>query len=336
MTTDPAEAFRPQAWLRGAHLQSILPSLPPRRWLAQRRSRLVRQRAEHTQLDCEGQAVLQVATTRAAPDQSVAGRVALLLHGWEGNSDSCYILSLAALLLDNGFDVVRLNLRDHGGTHALNRELFHSCRLPEMQAAVRVLARQYASSRLYLAGFSLGGNFWLRVAAAGVPGNVAGVAAISPVLDPDRAMQAMERGLPVYERYFISKWSRSLRHKQRSWPDDYEFAGLLRYRSLRGMTRELVQRHTDFADMESYLQGYAITGNRLASLTVPTSILAAADDPIIPADDLARLARPPQLRLHCEPHGGHCGFIDSLGGPSFADRFVLRAFQRPYAGCSGS
>ena len=84
-----------------------------------------------------------------------SARTAVLVHGWEGNAESLYILSLAQQLFDLGFDVVRLNLRDHGDTHHLNRELFHSCRLPEvvgavqrMQAAAR---RRAAASRRLLA-----------------------------------------------------------------------------------------------------------------------------------------------------------------------------------------
>ena len=72
----------------------------------------------------------------------IAGRsrtMAVLLHGWEGSAQSLYVLSLAQTLHAAGFDVVRLNLRDHGDTHHLNRELFHSCRLPEVVGAVRRL-----------------------------------------------------------------------------------------------------------------------------------------------------------------------------------------------------
>ena len=93
------------------------------------------------------------------------GRIAVLVHGWEGNAESLYILSLGQQLFDRGFDVVRLNLRDHGDTHHLNRELFHSCRLPEVVGAVQSLQAVVPGQPLHLVGFSLGGNFMLRVAA---------------------------------------------------------------------------------------------------------------------------------------------------------------------------
>ena len=77
----------------------------------------------------------------------------MLLHGWEGGAQALYVQSAGAELLRQGFDVVRLNLRDHGGTQALNQELFHSCRLPEVVGAVAAVAARVAPGRLYLAGF---------------------------------------------------------------------------------------------------------------------------------------------------------------------------------------
>jgi predicted alpha/beta-fold hydrolase len=264
---------------------------------------------------------MRALVTRAG--EPPAARAALLLHGWEGSAESMYVLSLGAELLAHGYDVVRLNLRDHGDTQHLNRELFHSCRLPEVIEAVRQVAERYVDSRLHLAGFSLGGNFLLRV-----PANVAGVVAISPVLDPEQALRALEQGWTLYHRYFVDRWSRSLRTKQRAWPGEFEFSELLRMRNLRDMTAALVRDHTEFADAASYLEGYAVTGSRLASLRVPARILTSEDDPIIPVADVARLADSPYLRVQRESWGGHCGFIENLHAASFADRFVVEQFSR--------
>ena len=113
-------------------------------------------------LDCGDGVRLQAFHAAAAGGE---GRVAVLLHGWEGSADSTYVLALAQQLYDRGFDVVRLNLRDHGATHHLNRELFHSCRLPEVVGAIRRIQLMFPGKPLHLAGFSLGGNFMLRAAA---------------------------------------------------------------------------------------------------------------------------------------------------------------------------
>jgi predicted alpha/beta-fold hydrolase len=322
------DRFRPPAWLRNAHLQSILPSLPPLRQLAGRRARAVVAGAEEWLLDCGEGTRLQAWHTPAPAAKAAGGRLALLLHGWEGSADSAYVLSLAAELLRRGYAIVRLNLRDHGDTHHLNPELFHSCRLPEVVGAVQAIAARARPRRLYFAGFSLGGNFLLRVAASGqAPAALNGVVAISPVLEPARTLDAMESGLPVYERYFVRKWLKSLRIKERHWPERYDIDATVRDRTLRGMTAALVDRHTEYPTLQEYLSGYAITGARLARLAAPARLLTAADDPIIPADDLARLAASPQLEVVRTRYGGHCGFIDRPGRPSFADRFVLETFD---------
>lgn len=329
------ERFDPPRWLRAAHLQTSLSSLPPRRWLSQRRAQPLRRAAQPWVIELGALGRLR-ALLSTSPDGGPRG-VAVLLHGWEGNADSTYVLSLGAELYAAGFDVVRLNLRDHGGTHGLNRELFHSCRLPEVAAAVRAIAARFAPRPVQLAGFSLGGNFFLRVAAEpDPPGNLRRVVAVSPVLHPENALRALEQGPRLYHHYFVRRWSRSLRAKQRSWPQDFDFGQLLKLRDLRAMTAALVREHTDFTTLHEYLDGYAITGGRLRTLQVPAHLLCAADDPIIPAGDLARLATHPLLEVTSLPNGGHCGFVERLGGPSFADRYVLARFASLEGSASSS
>ena len=125
-----------------------------------RRGRLMRQAAPLTAaarevlLDCGEGVRLQCFIS--APSHGVGAPV-VLLHGWEGSATSLYVLSLARQLFERGLEVVRLNLRDHGDTHHLNQELFHSCRLPEVVGAVAALQRLLGGRPLQLVGFSLGG-----------------------------------------------------------------------------------------------------------------------------------------------------------------------------------
>ncbi|MCW5808731.1 MAG: hypothetical protein KIT31_40650, partial [Deltaproteobacteria bacterium] len=64
----------------------------------------------------------------------------------------------------------------------------------------------------------------------------------------------------------------------------------------------------------------------------PATIVAALDDPIIPAGDLDRLPREPRLRIVVTEQGGHCGFIESLGAGSWAERFIHAEFERQLSG----
>ena len=253
------------------------------------------------------------------------GRVVVLLHGWEGSAESLYVLSLGQLLFDRGFDIVRLNLRDHGDTHHLNRELFHSCRLPEVVGAMSNLQKLFPGKHLNLVGFSLGGNFMLRVAAQAGDAHldIAKVIAVSPVLDPGATLIALEQGMPGYQLYFVRKWMRSLLKKQAVWPGDYDFREIGRLADLRRMTAELIRRFTEFPSLDDYLNGYSIMDGRLSRLEVPATIITALDDPIIPAHSIERLARPPSLHLTVTRYGGHCGFLDRLTGPSWVEQRMV-------------
>lgn len=330
MTEPLTDNFRPRRWLRGRHFQTILPSWPPRHASVARRAIPVREAAEELLLECGDGVTLQAFHSSPAKRGREPGKkLAILLHGWEGSAESHYQLSLSQSLFEQGLEVVRLNLRDHGGTHHLNRELFHSCRLPEVVGAVQALARRFPMP-LVLGGFSLGGNFMLRVAShrEGRDLPIERVIAISPVLDPAVTMTTLERGFPVYERYFIRKWGRSLARKQLTWPDVYDFEELLRMGKLREMTRELVIKHTEYSRLEDYLAGYAITGDRLTSLSAPATVIISRDDPIIEANDLARLARSPNLEIVATAHGGHCGFIEGLRDGNWIDRQVTALLSR--------
>jgi hypothetical protein len=141
-------------------------------------------------------------------------------------------------------------------------------------------------------------------------------------------LDALERGPAIYHRYFMHKWRRSLRLKQAAWPDHYDFGDIIGDESLRSMTERMVLRYTDYPDLATYLAGYAITGSVLETLDAPARLITSEDDPMIHVRDLARIARPQSLELIVTPRGGHCGYMDSLRGPSWIDRRIALELER--------
>lgn len=319
--------FTPPRWLSNPHLQSILPGLRVRRLWLLRRARDLLAASDTQILDCgDGVRLLGHYSGQSFLGRPAAKQLVVLLHGWEGSAESLYVLSLGSQLFAHGCDVYRLNFRDHGPSHHLNEDLFHSCRLNEVLGALRRLQHMYPEHRLAVAGFSLGGNFAMRVAAqapnAGL--RLERAIAICPVLRPHSTMDLLERGSFVYRQYFIAKWKRSLQLKQRLFPQRFDFTHILAQNSLKLMTELLVSKYSEFPNLDAYLNGYSIIGDVLADLRVPSHVLFALDDPIIPAEDLRLLAPSPALDIIAVPHGGHCGFIDRLGAPTWADRSVTR------------
>ncbi|HET9033846.1 MAG TPA: alpha/beta fold hydrolase [Dokdonella sp.] len=318
-----AADYQPPRLLRNPHLQSVLASSGVRRLLFRRRLSLLERGATEHVLDCgDGVRLLGLHTPQRT--LATARGLVVLLHGWEGSVQSSYVLHTGSRLLADGYDVFRLNFRDHGATHALNRELFHSCRLDEVVGAVAAVARMFPERALAIVGFSLGGNFALRVALrapdAGIPLSYA--LAVCPAISPSDAMDAIEQAPWFYEAYFLRKWRRSLLLKQRAFPQPPLFAPADMRGNLRELTRALVLRHTGFESIEAYFDGYSIAGDRLAAMRVPTTILTSVDDPIIPVAEFRALTLPPCVELDIAPAGGHCGFIRSLALNSWTEDYI--------------
>jgi predicted alpha/beta-fold hydrolase len=320
--------FQPSGLLSSPHLQSVLASVPPRRSLVRRRARIFSALSRDVIAEC-GAGVRLLGHVALAPDGG-NGRMVVMIHGWEGSAESTYMLSVAPALLARGYSVFRLNLRDHGASHHLNEDLFHSCRLDEVVGAFAWIQRSYPDMRLSAVGYSLGGNFALRVADAAPAAalQLDRVVAVCPVLNPAQTMIALDRGWSVYRNYFIRRWRHSLLKKSAVFPERYSFGKLTEFSNLTDMTEYFVMRYTDFPDLYTYLNGYALTGERLAGLTVAASMLLADDDPVIPVEGLTDMHVPAALAVYRAEFGGHCGFLEGLGLRSWLDKFLLDELEK--------
>ncbi len=317
--------FRPPLGMRSPHFQSLMNSSPIRRVLIRRRTGSFCTDAEKWLLDGGDGIRLE---GFYSPNPSGLG-LAILFHGWEGSAESNYLLSSAAALFNAGLSVFRLNFRDHGDSHHLNEEIFHSCRLPEVVNAVEDICRRIDDRPVYLGGFSLGGNFALRVAVEAGRRDIPlrRVVAVSPAINPHQVLNALERGPRIYERYFIRKWRRSLSLKQDCFPGLYDFSEWFRIDNLREQTAYLISQYTDFPSLEAYLDGYSVIGDYLRRLEVPTTIITAGDDPVIPVEDFFDLPENPALRLRVTTHGGHCGFLESWRLNSWIESYLVEQFR---------
>ena len=317
-----ANDYQPPKWLRNPHLQSALSSSTLRRRRGLRALNASGARTTEHIFD-GGQGVRLQGWHSALPDGGGQG-LALLLHGWEGSVDSSYMRMTAACLLEAGFDVVRLNFRDHGQTHHLNEGLFHSNLLDEVVQAAGDVARRFPARRMVVAGYSLGGNFALRLALRAPAAGLAleRAVAVCPVLDPATTMTEMEREHPLYHWYFQRKWRSSLERKRELFPAVHDYDKTVLSKGLRELTDWLVERHTDFGSLDDYFNGYSIAGERLATLQVPADILMAEDDPVIPVGTFRDWQLPTHAHLEIAPWGGHCGFIENAACDGFAERWV--------------
>jgi len=324
MPATTAGSFRRGGALANPHVQSMLASSGLRKAVARMRfPKLHANSVEHI-LDCGDGVRLQGFLSRQRVQPQTRGLV-ILLHGWEGSVESSYILVSAGRLLAAGFDVFRLHFRDHGDTHHLNEELFHSCRIDEVVGATRAIQELFQPDKLLIAGFSLGGNFALRVAlrSPGAGIHLSHAFAVCPPIDPAGSLTQIEVSPWVYQHYFIAKWTGSLRRKQALFPQRYDFSEWLKRPNLRDLTARMVESYTDYDHIDKYLRGYSIAGDALAQMTVPATIVTATDDPVIPISDYHALALPSGVELILTDHGGHCGFIENWRLTSWIEELMV-------------
>ncbi|HOS38300.1 MAG TPA: alpha/beta fold hydrolase [Spirochaetota bacterium] len=302
----PNDAFTPPIALRNPIIQSLLASsalraIGPNPMLAAEREVIV---------DAGGGVRLQgFLSTHSARPRSLV----ILLHGWEGSAASAYMKRTGRFLYRTGYDVFRLNLRDHGTSHHLNEGLFLGTLIEEVFAAIRAISAG-AGVPSVLAGFSLGANFALRVARRAAVEPVPGlrhILCVNPPLDPHASTLAID-GIGIFRNYFLKKWKRSLAIKQSCFPAAYDFSGILAMRSCMAITDALMARHTSFASSREYFDGYTLTDGRVDRVGVPTTVITAEDDPVVPARDFHALEGVKDLSLIVHRYGGHCGYIENV------------------------
>lgn len=325
-----APEFIPAPLIRHAQIQSALATKRPRRrrWL--RSGSRMEAVATHHVLDAGGGVRLSGYLSRQ--DSARARGLVVLIHGWEGSHDSTCLYSMACALFAANYDVFRLNLRDHGGTHHLNREVFHSARIDEVLGAIRAVQASVPAQPLFVVGFSLGGNFALRV---GLHGPAAGIQprltiGICPSVNPRATIEAIDQGSRMFRWYFMRKWRATVNAKAAAWPE-YAVAGeaYLHMSRLIDITARFAEEQTEFGGLEPYLAACTLAPEQILSAPSPLAIITAADDPVIPLADFRGLGVRGALRaFEVTAHGGHCGFIENLGLDSWAEKRVLALLER--------
>ncbi len=299
------KTFNPSFVFRSPHLQSIMASSQ------------LRVPRKNIMLDCSREIIIDTSVDsrlQAYISHHAASRgMIIILHGWEGSSSSAYVLSTGDYFYNLGFSICRLNLRDHGDSHHLNAGLFHGALLEETFDAVNYLSRQSDNLPVYLIGFSMGGNFALRIAMthASIPiTNLKHVFAISPPLDPHKTTLAIDNGYFFYRKYFLKKWKRSLVKKQQLFPEKYNFNKIMQAETCMELTENLMPYFPELTTYRDYFKLYTLQNDSFQKLNIPVKIFISEDDPVIPLVDYQSLQENEFFRISMQKYGGHCGFLD--------------------------
>jgi predicted alpha/beta-fold hydrolase len=237
----------------------------------------------------------------------------IALHGLEGSSTAHYIAGLADKAWAAGFNVVRLNQRNCGGTEHLSATLYHSGLSADVDVVLRELAAE-GLAHIGVVGYSLGGNLALKLAGDygdRAPAALTAVVAVSPVMDLPRCVAALERSSnAIYQWNFVRNLKARMRRKAAAFPDRFSAAPLARVRTVRDFDEAYTAPHFGFRDATDYY--YRAASLRVVDrIRVPALVLTAADDPFVPVESFhsPELRANPHITVHVSRHGGHCAFV---------------------------
>jgi hypothetical protein len=333
--------FEPRRGLTNGHLQTIVGNFLPRPPF---RLSSVSEAVEVDPVD--GSRVLCHCHWQAEHPQADldrAGRLTVILvHGLEGSSDSRYIQGIAARAWAAGCNVIRMNMRNCGGTETLTPTLYHSGLSGDVGAVVRHYAERFGLKRVALVGYSMGGNLVLKL--AGEWGNqppLCAVAAVCPAIDLAPGADALHEPLNrPYERRFLLGLMARYARKAKLFPGIYVPAGEIGpVRSIRQFDDKIVARYWGFRDAGDYY--YRAASARVVDrIAVPTLILCAQDDPFIRLfpETRAKLLANPHVTFVETRHGGHCAYLSRDPGNEihWAEAAVIRFLLAVTAEAHGS
>lgn len=269
---------------------------------------------------------VQVLVKEQSPSRGAIGEL-ILVHGLEGSSEAGYMRSLAQAAVEAGFRANRLNMRSCGGTDHLCRTLYHAGLTADLRHVIESM-RAEGRGPIYIAGFSLGANVVLKLAGElgeQGPDFLAGVCAVSTPIDLNACVMKMSEGRNrLYEWRFLVRLKERYRRRQRAMPALFPYRDLDKIRTVYTFDDQVTARAFGFGTADNY---YATQSSLrfLPHIQVPTLLVQAKDDPLIPfrVFDAPAISQNPHIRLLAVEHGGHLGFLSRTAPRFWLDAVVV-------------
>src|SRR6266403_4331772 len=310
MTRTDEKPFRPHPLLKNGHAMTVAAAFIPRHFVLPR----AEERCFEVDADSKllGHCHWQEGKDRAAP-------VLVLVHGLEGSSASSYMLGIGEKAWQRGFHIIRLNQRNCGGTERLTPTLYNSGMSADYRAAFDELSGGDGFSRIFFAGYSMGGNLVTKMAGEcgdAVPSGLRGVAAVCPALDLGACAGALERrNNYFYQRRFVLGLNARYARKVELFPERYSRNGFGPIRTVREFDDAITAPQFGYRDAQEYYE--AAGAKRLVDkVRVPLLLITAQNDPFVPFEAIraSGAEENPAIEFVATKHGGHCGFISNENG----------------------
>ncbi|GAB3317440.1 alpha/beta fold hydrolase [Hymenobacter humi] len=308
--------YHPPFYLFNGHLQTIVPSL----WrnvpdVVYQRERLELPDGDFLNLDWS-----------RLPETRPTDGLAIVSHGLEGDASRPYMRGMVRALNRAGLDALAWNYRSCGGE--MNRLLrsYHLGDTDDLHLVVRHALATGRYERVYLVGFSAGGNVTLKYLGEDVgrvPAEVKRAAVFSVPTDLQASSVHISRPQnQVYLRRFLKTLRLKVRAKAEMMPGKVDLDGIDDLRDFEAFDSRYTAPMHGFDSADAYYK-YASSGRYLSGIKVPTLLVNAQNDPFLPASCFPRdvAADSPFVFLETPPEGGHVGFPEGTpDGEYYSER----------------
>ncbi len=282
------------------HVQTIFPTLLRKvTGIHYRRERIETLDGDFVDLDFSGVA---------------AERVAIVLHGLEGDSSRNYVLGMVKVFNKSGWDAVAMNFRGCSGECNRKLRFYHSGDTLDLHTVVTHVTEAYHYSQVALIGFSLGGNVVLKYLGErgeSVMPEIRKAVVFSVPCDLTSSSQRIsEPSNRIYMKRFLRMLREKIRMKMKLMPDLIDDHGYETIKTFKEFDDRYTAPINGFKNAEDYWEK-ASCKPYLTSISVPTLLISAADDPFLPDPCYPReeAQANPNLLLEIPGRGGHVGFV---------------------------
>jgi predicted alpha/beta-fold hydrolase len=305
-----SDDFRPPRWLVGGHRQTLA---------GHGLRRFARWRLPAVDLPVDAGDGVRLLLRASWQPGAIAERPALVIvHGLGGSDQSSYTIATGRLANSRGFHVLRMNMRGCGDGEGLCPLLYNAGLDTDLLAVVDAVAR--LTPRVAVVGFSLGANLALLMLGRqrhALPGALRAAVAVSPPVDLAACADAVEApGNRLYQHRFVRMLGDGYRRRQRARPDLFPAGREAGIGSVREFDEQITAPFGGFASAADYY-ARSSAGPWLASVERPTLLLAAQDDPMIPAPSITRWPLSGKVRRELTSTGGHVGFVGPTAAPAW-------------------
>ena len=256
-------------------------------------------------------------------------RIAVLVHGLEGCSDSTYMVGMATELGLKGFDTVCVNMRGCSGEINKSFGSYHSGKTDDLRLVIDYVSKDY--SEIIIIGFSLGGNQVLKY--LGESGNSLsekikiGIAVSTPCDLEGSAMELKKLKNKIYLQRFLKSMKSKANQKKAQHPSkklDIEAINVAK--NFHEFDNLFTAPVHGFLDAKDYWKKSS-SKQFVSQINIPTLLVNAKNDSFLSVScyPIREAKNNPNFFLEMPKKGGHLGFLTwpALKGVSWLESRVM-------------